>query len=209
LALSEKNYSDLFHLSPQPMWVFDLDTLRFLNVNSAAIKHYGYSLEEFLSMTIKEIRPKEELDKMHNAIQDSLKPGREDHMGIYKHIKKNGEVIQIQAQSRFIQFNGKKSRLVLANDITEHQNYVDAIEKRNKQLQDIAWIQSHVVRAPLVRIMGLVELFKDHENFEVDKPDLLDKIITSANELDAIIKDISNKTEEVWSNSPDMPAANK
>src|SRR3569833_216549 len=65
LEESKKRYSDLFHLSPQPMWVFDMDTLRFLNVNDAAATQYGYTREEFLSMTIRDIRPANELEKMN------------------------------------------------------------------------------------------------------------------------------------------------
>src|SRR5690554_733658 len=63
LKESEKRYRDLFHLSPQPMWVYDVETLAFLDVNQAAVEHYGYSKEEFLSMTILEIRPPDEVPK--------------------------------------------------------------------------------------------------------------------------------------------------
>ncbi|MDB5060968.1 MAG: hypothetical protein JWP67_811, partial [Mucilaginibacter sp.] len=66
LAESEKKYSDLFHLSPLPMWVFDIDDLKFLRVNAAAINHYGYTEQEFLSMTIKDIRAKEDGFKVDN-----------------------------------------------------------------------------------------------------------------------------------------------
>nr|NYE66328.1 YesN/AraC family two-component response regulator [Mucilaginibacter sp. E4BP6] len=59
LAESEKRYSDLFHLSPLPMWVVDMDTSCFLDVNMSTIIHYGYSRDEFLSMTLKDIRPPE------------------------------------------------------------------------------------------------------------------------------------------------------
>ncbi len=58
LRQSEKQYRDLFNLSPLPKWVFDTETLRFLDVNQMAIEHYGYSEEEFLTMTIKDIRPR-------------------------------------------------------------------------------------------------------------------------------------------------------
>ncbi|TSD66802.1 PAS domain S-box protein [Inquilinus sp. KBS0705] len=199
LELSEKNYSDLFHLSPLPMWVFDKETLKFLNVNSAAINHYGYSLKEFLSMTIRDIRPDEENDKLDDAIISSQHPGSYNS-GVFKHKKKNGQIILVNIQSTFIQFNGKSTRLVLANDITEQLNHTAAIELQNKRLQDIAWIQSHVVRAPLARIMGLIELFECYKSTDIDKPDLLNNIMRSAKELDTIIKEISSKTEEVWQN---------
>ena len=66
---SEKRYSDLFQLSPIPKWVFDMDTFKFLAVNKAAVKHYGYSLKEFLKMTIFDIRPEEEFERTKNKFK--------------------------------------------------------------------------------------------------------------------------------------------
>jgi PAS domain S-box-containing protein len=195
LALSEKKYSDLFHLSPLPMWVFELDTLKFLNVNDAAINHYGYTEDDFLNMTIRDIRPNEERVKVEETI-NLLKTERGlSSLGVFKHQKKNGEIIQVQIQSNAINFNGKSSRLVLAVDITERQNYIDAIERQNKRLQDIAWIQSHVVRVPLARIMSLIDLFKHYKIEDPDQRQLMDNILRSANELDEVVRDISDKTD--------------
>jgi PAS domain S-box-containing protein len=197
LEESEKKYSDLFHLSPLPMWVFDVDDLKFLSVNTAAINHYGYTEQEFLTMTIKDIRPKEDGFKVDNAIKLAREIKSYNNLGVFKHKKKNGQIIKVEIQSNFIHFNGKNTRLVLANDITEKQDYIDAIEKQNKHLQDIGWIQSHVVRAPLARIMGLVELFKNYKNADMDKLNLLDNIQISANELDSIVREISAKSEQI------------
>ena len=71
LEESERRYSDLFQLSPQPMWVYDVESLQFVNVNNSAIKHYGYSYEEFLSMTITDIRPAEDVAARSESIQIS------------------------------------------------------------------------------------------------------------------------------------------
>nr|WP_294948841.1 PAS domain S-box protein [uncultured Mucilaginibacter sp.] len=193
LAISEKRYSDLFHLSPLPMWVFNLDTRRFLNVNTAAITHYGYSLEEFLEMDVTQIWPEGCINEFEATVNGSQLP----YSGMSTQTKKNGEQIKVYLQSNFIQFSGENTHLVLAMDITERQNYIHAIEQQNKHLQDIAWIQSHVVRAPLARIMGLIELFKSYDVTEIDKNDLLDNIAISAHELDGIIRGISNKTAEI------------
>jgi PAS domain S-box-containing protein len=197
LEESEKKYSDLFHLSPLPMWVFDVDDLRFLSVNAAAINHYGYTEQEFLTMTVRDIRPNEDDFKVDNAIKLARKSKSHKNFGVFNHKKKNGQIIKVEIQSTFIHFNCKNTRLVLANDITEKQDYIDAIEKQNKHLQDIAWIQSHVVRAPLARIMGLIELFKNYKNADMDKRNLLDNILISANELDRIIREISAKSEQI------------
>ena len=82
-------------------------------------------------------------------------------------------------------------------DITERLNYILAIEKQNKKLLEIAWTQSHVVRAPLSRIMGLTELIKDPADSGKEKQELLELLQTSANELDEIIRSISEKTEQI------------
>lgn len=86
---SEKRYSDLFQLSPQPMWVFDLESLRFLDVNQVAVDHYGYSKEEFLNKTIRDIRPPEDIyivDEAVNKIKDEPEGGIT--IGTYRHTKK-------------------------------------------------------------------------------------------------------------------------
>lgn len=197
LAISEKRYSDLFHLSPLPMWVFNLDTRKFLNVNAAAINHYGYTLDEFLAMDVTRVWPADCVQEFEDTINSS----QTVYNGMSTQTKKNGERIKVYLQSNFIQFSGENTHLVLATDVTERQNYIHAIEQHNKHLRDIAWIQSHVVRAPLARIMGLIELFKSYNADEIDKENLLENITASAHELDGIIRGISNKTEQII---PDM-----
>jgi len=90
---------------------------------------------------------------------------------------------------------GKPLRMIGSmQDITELNNYINTIEKHNRRLKEISWTQSHVVRAPLARIMGLIDLLQNHEDIE-DKSYLLDNILSSARELDAIIRKISSKAE--------------
>lgn len=195
LEESEKRYSNLFHLSPQPMWVYALDTLCFLDVNEAALRHYGYSREEFLSMTIKDIRPREDIPLMEEAVYLSRQHTQLFFRDIFRHRKKNGEIIHVDLQSNIILFKGKKAELVLASDITERFMYIHAIEKQNERLREIAWIQSHVVRGPLARIMGLIEMLALPTNVPMEL--ILSHIMDSANELDDIVKDIVNKTQGI------------
>lgn len=179
LEESEQRYSDLFHLSPQPMWVYEFDSLKFQDVNNAAIEHYGYSRDEFLSMTVNEI----------NISSQEI-------ASICKHKKKNGEIIQVECKQNSILFKGKKANLVIVNDITKITNYINTIENQNTKLQEIAWMQSHVVRAPLARMMGLIDLIQDESITESEKSDLLENLLGSAFELDKIIREISSKTHE-------------
>src|SRR5690606_16783714 len=100
-------------------------------------------------------------------------------------------------QSNIIQFHGRKAELVLANDITLKLYYIEAIESQNKKLQEIAWMQSHLVRAPLARIMGLVDLIQMGGSPDIDHDRLLRAIHESAVELDNVLGDITEKAEQV------------
>ncbi|MFO7673200.1 MAG: PAS domain S-box protein [Lutibacter sp.] len=117
LKESEEKYRYLFENNPQPMWIYDLETLAFLEVNYAAIKHYGYSREEFLSMTIKDIRPKDDIDALLKDIEIAKRIGY-NPAGEWLHIKKSGEIINISIVSNNVTFNNREARHVLVNDIT-------------------------------------------------------------------------------------------
>jgi len=197
LKISEQKYSDLFHLSPQPMWVYDLETLHFLDVNQAAISHYGYSYNEFINMTIRDIRPEEELAMLEAVIEEIKKTGQNYQQKVFKHVKKNGELIYSEIIGNIIEFNGKKAEIILANDITLRMEHMKAIEAQNKKFKEIAWIQSHVVRAPLARIMGIVDLILDENTTPEEKLGFIPHIQNSALELDQIIKDIVTKTKNI------------
>ncbi|WP_394767120.1 PAS domain S-box protein [Ferruginibacter sp.] len=126
---SEKKYHNLFDLSPIPMWVYGQETLKFLNVNKAAIEHYGYSKEAFLSMTVNDIKPSEEVARMEEVITHI--ENSKNLKSIYRHLKKNGELIDVEIQSSEIYFNDNKACLVLSNDITAnvYQKNILAFEK--------------------------------------------------------------------------------
>lgn len=197
LKESEKRYRDLFHLSPQPMWLYDMETWEFLDVNQSAVKHYGYSKEEFLSMTVLEISPPEDVEKVKEEIlklREDLPPFSQE---VFRHRKKDGGIIKVEIKSNIVEFEGRRAEIVLAHDITERINYISDIVDKNKRLQEIAWIQSHVVRAPLARLMGLVNAMSDSVEDEKDYQKLYRLIMKSANELDGIIRDIAQKADKI------------
>ena len=197
LKESEKRYRDLFHLSPQPMWLYDMETWEFLDVNQSAVKHYGYSKEEFLSMTVLEISPPEDVEKVKEEIlklREDLPPFSQE---VFRHRKKDGGIIKVEIKSNVVEFEGRRAEIVLAHDITERINYISDIVDKNKRLQEIAWIQSHVVRAPLARLMGLVNAMSDSVEDEKDYKKLYRLIMKSANELDGIIRDIAQKADKI------------
>ncbi len=139
---SERKYYNLFQNYPVPSWVIDQDSFRFLDVNKAAIDHYGYSYEEFLSMTAVDIRPDEEKNRFLNL--DRTK----DHLGArgqWRHKKKDGTVIHVEINLDNIIFDGRNCSLIVAHDITEKTEAEKKLQHttlRLKQAQSIAHIGS-------------------------------------------------------------------
>ncbi|WP_051408446.1 PAS domain S-box protein [Sediminibacterium sp. C3] len=194
LSEAKKRYSELFHLSPLPMWVYDIETLEFLDVNEAAEKHYGYTKEEFKKITLRDIRPKQDLPAFEKQLELARKTPRDFMSGVFRHIKKDGEIIDVDVQSNYILYKGRHARVILVNDITDRLEYISAIETKNKELQDIAWLQSHVMRAPVAKIMGIIHLLQRLDLDEVEKSILLNDLNACASELDQVIHDIAAKT---------------
>jgi len=317
------DYYSLFEFSPLPMVVYDVKELQFLAVNNAAIRHYGYTSEEFLNMSIRDIFLEEDLPLVDRLIGESYHY-RPSNSGTYNHLRKNGSVIKVSVESNLINFEGYDARLVLITDITdkvkseqilkenverydivskatsdtiwdmslrddvivwnkgikgifkhkdigyttsaiwwknqihpddrtrvlekidmhiknritrwqdeyrficgdgtykyvfdrgflaldamgvpyrmigamqditESRNYIKAIEEQNTKLKEIGWMQSHTVRAPLARIMGLVDLLHKYTPGDKDYQALLDHLSSSAGELDQIIIGIAKNTE--------------
>jgi PAS domain S-box-containing protein len=135
LRESEEKYRNLFHSSPIPKWIYDTETLAFLDVNEAAIRNYGYSREEFLQMSIRDIRPKKDLELIETLVKRNL--AAPFSTGIFTHLKKNGDFIDVELQSSPIEYGNKKARIIIATDITDRLNTEKAIllsERRFKTL---------------------------------------------------------------------------
>ncbi len=137
---SELQYRRLFEANPHPMWFFDPSTLAFLEVNEAAIQHYGYSREEFLSMTIKDIRPPEEVAMLLDDLAQDH--GGVDNSGEWRHTKRDGSIIHVQIASHEIQYQGRPAKVVLAHDITERKRAEENLEVANNQLRQAQKLES-------------------------------------------------------------------
>jgi PAS domain S-box-containing protein len=135
LRKSEAQYRLLFEANPQAMWVFDLTTLRFLAVNDAAVRHYGYSRAEFLNMTIKDIRPLEEV----KLLETHLASAQPDvaRAGEWRHLKKDGTVINVEITSHRLNFAGREAEFVLVQDITERKKAETALRISEDRYRDL------------------------------------------------------------------------
>lgn len=130
LREQERIYRELFENNPQPMWVYAVETMAFLAVNDAAVDHYGYSRQEFLRMTLKDIRHPENVAALTASVGSAR--DRFTHVGVWQHRKKNGVIIEVELTTHDLLFNESKARLVLINDITERLR----VERENAAYQE-------------------------------------------------------------------------
>ena len=145
LYKSEKKYRYLFENNPMPMWIIDLPTFHFLDVNEAALAHYGYNREEFLSMTAIDIRPEEEKTRFRRANHPVNINTAEYNRGNWKHVKKDGTIIHVEIIAHDIVYEGKTSRFILSNDITERVKAEEELQRSVKALNESQQLLSAIV----------------------------------------------------------------
>ncbi|WP_345210124.1 PAS domain S-box protein [Mucilaginibacter gynuensis] len=133
LSNSEAQYRSMYEANPEPMWIYDEATLKILSVNDAAIAAYGYSRAEFLSKSILDIRPAQDVEKVKEATKKvQAEPNKS---GKWRHLKKDGSLITVIIISHKIRFNEHAAVVVMARDITERVTFQDALQKVNQDLQ--------------------------------------------------------------------------
>jgi PAS domain S-box-containing protein len=166
---SEAEARRLFAHNPLPMWVYDMETLHFLDVNDAAILNYGYSREEFLAMTIKDIRPAEDVSELVNVVHDPN--NLFVYPGAWRHRMKDGTLIDVEVTAHLIEYNQRPASLVIAQDVTARKQA--EIANRERETMAIALAKerelgeirslfmrtvSHEFRTPLATIMTATDM---------------------------------------------------
>jgi PAS domain S-box-containing protein len=136
LIESEERYSSLFHLSPQPMWVIDPDDYRYVQANKAAQDKYGYTESDFLTMTVFDIRFKDDKLRTINAIENAKNGSAKSFAGKFKHIKKNKEIIDVEIYNSLITLGEKELLLVIGIDITEKLEFDNKMTRAIIQAQE-------------------------------------------------------------------------
>ncbi len=145
LRRSEKGYRDLFESNPQPMWVFDLDSLKFIDVNDAVVQSYGYSRDEFLSMTIHDVITESPADMMQTLL---TRHGSFYRSTKWKHMKRDGSIIDVEMSSHPLPLSsGRKARLVLASDITQRLRSEALLRESEERYRDLFESSSDLIQS--------------------------------------------------------------
>ena len=208
LSASEQRYRQLFEDNPQPMWVFDYETLCFLDANKAATRHYGYSREEFLGMTLPDLHVEAEI----TALQETVPKARKgiDTRVRWSHRKKDGGVIEVELARQNVLFEGRPAAVVLSTDITAQKQAEQEIlrlntelERRvrertrqleaiNKELEAFSYSVSHDLRAPLRSIRGFSEVLLERYSNRLDARgrEFLRRACESSQHMDRLIEDL-------------------
>ncbi len=126
-------YRIFFETNPHPMWIYDIDSLAFLDVNNAAVRHYGYSRAEFLQMTIKHIRPPADVPLLLKSLSETRL--QLQNAGIWRHQKSDGTLIDVEILFHDWPYKGKRARVVLINDITERLRAQEALQQAHDELE--------------------------------------------------------------------------
>ncbi|HWQ32108.1 MAG TPA: PAS domain S-box protein [Blastocatellia bacterium] len=130
---SEQRYRHLFEANPHPMWIFDVETLGFLDVNEAALRHYGYSRAEFLSLTLRDILTPDQLPALLGWLTESQTDHRPDSE--WRHRRKDSSLIDVEVASQVISFRGRDARLAMINDVTERKRAEAALRESEERLR--------------------------------------------------------------------------
>lgn len=194
---SERQYRDIYEGNPNPIWFYDQLTFKFVSVNDAAIANYGYSRKEFLSMTIMDIRPAEDAEKVKLSSNSMLADLRES--AGWRHLKKDGSLLYVTISSHKTRLDSKDVVMVMARDTTEKFLYEQQLQQVNAELtEQKAQLNKNYVRQEHI-LNSITESF-----FTLDK----NHFVTNANEnfylvtgLDSSV--LGRKWEEIFPESQD------
>jgi len=186
----EESFQVLFTQNPQPKWILDCRTLRFLEVNAATEAAYGYSREEFQNMTLEDLSLKEDLPNLYRIRDTKFKePGSFSRE--VTHITKSGELVYREIVSYKVNFEGHAARLAVVKDTTERKGKENALSKYITQLEKVAFYNSYILRKPVADLLNLVHLLEEKESCPVIK-----KVKEGIEELDKMLLEINHKLSD-------------
>ncbi len=184
LERSAANFRFLFANNPLPMWVYDLKTLEFLEVNAAAVEHYGYSREEFLRMSLLDIRPLEDVPRLKEVV-DNFTVGTVRHAGVWKHLLKDGRLRDVDVIAHSFEFAGRRAVLVVAIDVTELKQAEAALGRYTAELEQR-------VRDRTLELEGHKERLEDEVRERTRQLLQTEKIAAMGNLLAGVAHELNN-----------------
>jgi two-component system, cell cycle sensor histidine kinase and response regulator CckA len=190
LRAGQERQRAFFAASPLPMWIYDRGTLAIVDVNDRAIQHYGYSREEFLERTIRELRPAEELARFDAAI--AINSQSTFNSGIWKHRKKDGSIIDVDVHTTDLTIEGRHLRLAALNDITEQRRVAAEMEEsqRMEAIGRLAGGVSHDFNNLLTVIEASTEFLLTDHSAEGSLRDDIELIRNAAREAAALTRQL-------------------
>lgn len=192
---SKINFNFLFKNHPQPMWIYDIKSLAFLEVNDVAVKKYGYSRKKFLSMSLKNIRPKEDVSRLLKDI--SKKRPVLQQSSNWRHKLKSGKIIDVEITSHTIKYNGRKAVLVTTKDITDEKLAEDKVYRLNRVYAVLSDVNQLIVRTRNIKTLykGICRIAVEKGGFAMAWLGLIDKLNNKVNvvESSGITKDYLRK----------------
>ena len=191
-----KNYKVLFADNPLPMWAYDLRKFKILMVNDSALDLYGYSRKEFLNLSLYDLRPESEHERLKTQLKESQIFKDVEISSEWKHQKKDGNIIYVDIASHMIELSGQQARLIVVYNVTARREAQLKLLNQNKRLREIAQLSSHDLRGPVASILGLISLFdKSNLDFNLNNQ-IIENLEASAKDLDQVIHAIVRKTHE-------------
>ena len=207
LNASELKYRNLFQNNPMALWVLDIATMKFVDVNDSALTMYGYEREEFLSISPIELRTEDQRPRYMQLVRD---PTGTQNTGIWKHLRKDGSVIHVEVVAHHINVNGRPARLILANNVTERKKMeqeilelnrdlearivqrTQALQEVNNELEAFTYSVSHDLRTPLRAIHGYTQVLTEDYEAKLDAEGirLLDAVKSNARRMGQLVDDL-------------------